>query len=287
MSDIIFSIIIPHRNIPNLLQRCLNSIPRRSDIQIIIVDDNSDEDKVDFNQFPGLEDQYVEVYLTKESKGAGYARNVGLKHAKGKWLLFADADDFFTKNAFEYLFTEMDSLHEIIYFKVTSCYSDTYKSANRDKQFNLLIDNFIYGIKNAGERIKYRHVVPWGKMIKAELIKQNHIIFDEIIASNDVMFVLNTGYLALSVVAVDNIIYCITRRNGSLDTMTNKNYNIFLNRYLVVLKFNTFLKERKLSQWQISTISYILKSIRFGFEKPFLFFYLALKNKNNPFLYKV
>ena len=36
-----YSIIIPHKNIPNLLQRCLDSIPNREDVQIIVVDDNS------------------------------------------------------------------------------------------------------------------------------------------------------------------------------------------------------------------------------------------------------
>ena len=41
-----YSIIIPHKNTPSLLQRCLDSIPQRSDIEIIIVDDNSDEQKV-------------------------------------------------------------------------------------------------------------------------------------------------------------------------------------------------------------------------------------------------
>ena len=34
-----FSIIIPTKNIPDLLQRCLESIPQRSDIEIIVVDD--------------------------------------------------------------------------------------------------------------------------------------------------------------------------------------------------------------------------------------------------------
>ena len=49
-----YSIIIPHKNIPNLLQRCLDSIPNREDVQIIVVDDNSDPNIVDFDKFPGL-----------------------------------------------------------------------------------------------------------------------------------------------------------------------------------------------------------------------------------------
>ena len=84
-----YSIIIPHKNIPKLLQRCLDSIPRREDTQIIVVDDNSDPAKVDFTHFPGLSDPSVEVYFDKSGKGAGRARNIGLEHAKGKWLVFA------------------------------------------------------------------------------------------------------------------------------------------------------------------------------------------------------
>ena len=90
-----YSIIIPHKNTPKLLQRCLNSIPVRNDVQIIIVDDNSDPEIVDFKQFPGLNNPNTEVIFTKEGKGAGYARNTGLSKAVGKWTLFADSDDFY------------------------------------------------------------------------------------------------------------------------------------------------------------------------------------------------
>jgi glycosyltransferase involved in cell wall biosynthesis len=88
--EINYSIIIPHKNIPALLQRCLNSIPRREDIQIIVVDDNSDSNIVDFEHFPGMDEPCVDVVFTKEGKGAGYARNVGLSKAKGKWLFIPE-----------------------------------------------------------------------------------------------------------------------------------------------------------------------------------------------------
>ena len=63
-----YSIIIPHKNIPNLLQRCLDSIPNREDVQIIVVDDNSDPNIVDFDKFPGLNRSNVEVIFTKEGE---------------------------------------------------------------------------------------------------------------------------------------------------------------------------------------------------------------------------
>ena len=38
----VFSIIIPHHNIPGLLRRCLDSVPRRDDTEVLVVDDGSD-----------------------------------------------------------------------------------------------------------------------------------------------------------------------------------------------------------------------------------------------------
>ena len=42
---IYYSFIIPHHNTPDLLKRLIDSIPQREDIEVIVVDDNSDEDK--------------------------------------------------------------------------------------------------------------------------------------------------------------------------------------------------------------------------------------------------
>ena len=97
-NKIAYSVIIPHHDTPDLLQRCLESIPRREDLEIIIVDDNSNLSKEDFDTFPGLGEKNVEVIFSKEGRGAGYVRNLGVEKSSGDWLIFADADDFFTSN---------------------------------------------------------------------------------------------------------------------------------------------------------------------------------------------
>ena len=57
-----YSIIIPHKNSPELLERCLNSIPERKDIEIIVVDDCSNE-----NGRPQIDREGVEIiYVTNE-----------------------------------------------------------------------------------------------------------------------------------------------------------------------------------------------------------------------------
>jgi glycosyltransferase involved in cell wall biosynthesis len=281
MNNIIFSIIIPHKNIPDLLQRCLSSIPKRDDIQIIVVDDNSDANRVDFNRFPGLGERYVEVYFTKEGKGAGYARNVGLKHAKGKWILFADADDFFTENAFKYLFAEVDSHHEIVYFKVASCYSDTYEPANRGRGENKYVDSFIknkpYDYQN---QLRYKHVAPWGKIIKKTLIDRKNITFDEVVAANDITFSLHTGHFALSINANHNEIYYITVKKGSI-TNTHSLENL-ISKYVVILRYNQFLREHGKKQYRKAIAMYLTP--KYGIGVFFKLVKLAIQYKNNPFI---
>lgn len=87
-----YSFIIPHKNCPDLLQRCVDSIPERDDVQIIVVDDNSDEGKK-----PSLKERkslQVILFDAEHSKGAGKDRNVGLEHAQGKWLVTDNNIDF-------------------------------------------------------------------------------------------------------------------------------------------------------------------------------------------------
>lgn len=237
----VFSIIIPHKNTPELLKRCLKSIPRMDDIQIIVVDDNSDENIVDFTTIVDLKDDNVEIYLTKEGKGAGYVRNTGMKYAKGKWLVFADADDFFVENAFEHLFTHVNSPEDIIYFKSASFYSDTNEPARREQKYNKLIDDYFEGKMNSEDRLRYLWNVPWAKMIKKELIKSNNILFDETPIANDLFFSCMIGHYATSIKAVDIVIYMIMVRRGSI---TNKyNFRKFKIMLTVFNKRNVFLKK--------------------------------------------
>ncbi len=211
-----YSIIIPHKNIPQLLQRCLDSIPRREDVQIIVVDDNSDADKVDFANFPGLNDPYVEVVFGKNEngrKGAGYARNLGLEHAKGKWLVFADADDFFTPCFEDTLNRYLDDVNDIVYFKATSVDSQSLSEGNRHHGLNKLLDEIT---KSENWDLAIGTNVPWAKFVKRELVKKNHIYFQEVQYGNDVLFSVKTAVAAKNKRISETEIYCITYRFESL-----------------------------------------------------------------------
>ena len=86
-----YTFIIPHKDCLTLLKRCIASIPVRDDIQIIVVDDHSNHEIQDFNSLPSR----IELFRLVDYHGAGAARNEGLLHARGKWILFADCDDYY------------------------------------------------------------------------------------------------------------------------------------------------------------------------------------------------
>jgi glycosyltransferase involved in cell wall biosynthesis len=214
------------------------------------VDDNSDENKVDFNKFPGIENDYVEVYLIKESKGAGYARNVGLSHAKGKWILFADADDYFTPSFVSAIDKYKNSSYDLIYFGINGIDARTKKTNSRGQKYNDLMENVI--LYDDIDSYKYKAYVPWGKMINSSLINENNIFFDETFVANDMMFSIKTAYFSKNTFFDRDKIYTLESRNDSL--MSIKSSKAELDRLKVYITLNIFLDNISKSKYKINLI---------------------------------
>lgn len=264
MDEINYSIIIPHKNIPHLLQRCLDSIPRRKDIQIIIIDDNSDSDKVDFENFPGLCEECVEVYFTKEGKGAGFARNIGLEHAVGKWLIFVDADDFLNPCFLSSIDKYKDSPYDIIYFKVSSVFSESLKTAGRGGRINEFVERAI--LANDYNALRFKLYGPVSKMISRRLVQENSLCFEERTVANDMWFSTTTGFYAQKVVADQSEIYCVTVREGSLELFVTKERCD--ERLAAAFKTDDFLKSKGLFEYRFNVCVYLKFYSKFGFSVP-------------------
>lgn len=210
-----YSIIIPHKNTPELLQYCLDSIPVRDDVQVIVVDDNSDVDKVDFEHFPQWKGENYEYYLTKEGKGAGYARNVALAHAKGKWVLFVDADDFLLPVVGEIFDEEKDEEADIVFFRPKAVLlEDRATCSKRADFYNAIIDKYY----QTGDELELRcrWYSPCNRFFSLELIRSNSIRFDEIKYSNDNLFAVTAGTCARKIVVREKTYMCITESDNSL-----------------------------------------------------------------------
>lgn len=88
------SIIVPIYNVEQYLDKCISSILNQtySDFELILVDDGSTDHCAQMCDCYAARDQRVFV-VHKENGGQSDARNIGLKRAKGDYILFVDSDD--------------------------------------------------------------------------------------------------------------------------------------------------------------------------------------------------
>ena len=211
-----FTVIIPHKNVPLLLERLINSIPIRNDLEIIVVDDGSDEDVVKLVNHKIGNRGDISIIFNKESRGAGYARNCAIPLAKGKWILFADSDDFFNESFGDFLSEYVDSDADAIYFNANSVDSDTLEPSSRVDHLHEFIDEYNRNREQGELILRYLFTEPWCKMVKHNLIQVNNILFEESRIRNDVRFSYLVGYYAKKIIVDYRQLYCVTTRKNSL-----------------------------------------------------------------------
>lgn len=272
-----YSIIIPHYNSAQKCIRLIESIPRREDIKIIIIDDKSEKDEY----------LYLKSHLSKSEnivlkkndtlkKGAGVARNIGLREKLGKWVLFADADDFFLEGAFENFDQYIEAKEEIVYFLVDSIYEDTKKPATRHVERNRILEKVIKKQENF-ESLKLL-APPWGKMIKSELIKKHNLKFEEVSAANDIYFSIKGNFLATDIGIVLKKVYMVTRDKNSITMIkSEENFNSRFSQWILI---NNFLENINKGYLRTSGIKYIFLARQYGIKKMYETYKLIKDSKN-------
>lgn len=90
------SIIVPVYNAGNFLKECLESVISQTvkEKEILCVDDGSTDNSYEILQQYRKKCPYIRIFR-QENRGAGEARNIGLREATGKYVCFLDADDFY------------------------------------------------------------------------------------------------------------------------------------------------------------------------------------------------
>lgn len=93
------SVIIPNYNCQQYLAKCLSSvsIQQNVNVEIIVIDDGSSDNSLDWlldiqSALPNL------VVLQQPNSGVVAARNKAIAEAKGEYIAFLDADDYWTKD---------------------------------------------------------------------------------------------------------------------------------------------------------------------------------------------
>ena len=211
-------------------------------MQIIIIDDNSDPKLVDFENFPGVNREHVEIILNKKGRGAGYCRNIGLDKVKGVWVTFADADDVFETDALNKCMNRyMTEKKDVVYLNAELVDAQTMES-KPDFPYTIHINSG--GVLDQ-EWIRYGFTNPWAKFVKNSFIKTYNIRFDETIAGNDVMFSLLCGYYAQDIVVDTTVIYYwLLRRSGNITSNISK--EAIMDKFDVAVRKNCFIYSKNI-----------------------------------------
>ncbi len=97
MKKPLVSICIPVFNADAFIETTLNSVISQTykELEILIVDDGSTDSSLEIIE--SLNDKRIKI-LQQQNLGAAYARNLALRHAKGEFIQFLDADDILSKD---------------------------------------------------------------------------------------------------------------------------------------------------------------------------------------------
>jgi glycosyltransferase involved in cell wall biosynthesis len=170
----LISVVIPMHNRKNTIGYCLDSVLNQSykNLEIILVDDCSTDDTVDFVRNNYADERICVIQLTKNN-GAQHARNAGIKKAKGEWIAFLDSDD-------EWLSQKIKQQVEILEKNTFNQYLTIHSNA--------ILFNHIKNIKH-----ETKLEISGGKKedIHKEFLKKGSILFPAILTSKKALEQIN------------------------------------------------------------------------------------------------
>ncbi len=216
-----YTIIIPHYNAPHKLRRLLKSIPLRDDLQVLVVDDSSSNYITEYEAVK-QEFSYIEFYSTEINGGGGKARNIGLKHAAGSYVIFADSDDYFTPE-FSLVLDRYSRANDadIIFCNAVSVYEDSKERSTRTDHLRRYLDIFKIDTQKGELLLRYGFGEPWSKIIKRSMLMEHQIMFDELPIHNDTKFSYLIGTYARHIMCDSVSIYCVTDSPKSVSKAVN------------------------------------------------------------------
>lgn len=178
MDDLI-SIILPVYNTKQFLCECVESVCNQyyKNIEIILIDDGSCDGSSELCDDLKMNDQRITV-IHQQNMGSGFARNIGLKAAKGKYIAFVDSDDLISASFIETLVAGFKNYQSMISVVGLSFVNENFILSSSvdliDKTEVITVSELLSCMTNG-----YMPVSVVNKMYLAEIIKNHNICFQE------------------------------------------------------------------------------------------------------------
>ena len=223
------SIVMPVYNAEKHIRETIESILCQSykNIEVICVDDGSTDSTVSILKEYADKDSRI-LIICQKNQYAGIARNNGLDHASGEYIMFLDSDDIFEKNMISYLVHKSKKTDaDIIVFG----YWRFIDSLKRRRPVRIHYKNRLLCSSDEikGEILQITRSLPWDKFIKLEFLRKTGIRYQGTKVNNDI-------YFNRTLVTEAKRLYFTSRRfvnyrienNNSLQGKLNKNPTDFV-----------------------------------------------------------
>jgi len=231
--DKMISVILPIHNVDNYLEDCINSIINQTigfqNIELIMVDDGSTDDS--YNIMKKYDKMYenVKIYHFEEKSGAaGKPRNKGIEMAQGKYLMFSDPDDFFSLDAFECMYKEIED-KKADFVIANWSYADEDGTPWEKPIFDVeRFQNFKLSINDYKDSFYVMNSSMCNKIFNRNFIKKNNIKCLEGVPGEDTYFSMTAFLNAKKVYYIPVVMYYYRQRNvSSVSVSWNCSANFF------------------------------------------------------------
>lgn len=222
------SVIVPVYRVEEYLDRCVASVCAQTfrDWELILVDDGSPDQCGVMCDAWVEKDERIRV-IHRKNGGPSAARNSGIIHASGEYLLFVDADDQLFPSAMQSMVDYAEqTMAELVLggYRDQSPYGevDVYEFASGIETKERLIEAVIHGTGG----------VLWAKLFKTEIVIENKLQLNcEVRFSEDMLFVLEYIKHIRRWGSVDAPLYMYNRMNET--SLTRKKDESLMASYAV------------------------------------------------------
>ena len=209
--DIKISVIMPIYNAGEYLSRAIGDVLAQSlaDLELICIDDGSTDNSPKIMKKFAASDNRVKI-VRESNAGPAVARNRGIELAKGKYIIFLDADDFYEKDLLLSLYNTAESGKldvAVAKFDIYNEEKDAYTTPLDEPHGSIFVSG---GVTSKNEHpdfiLSSTTGYVWNKLFLASFIYDKKLAFDpELYVFEDVHFVCSAMALAERVGRIDGI----------------------------------------------------------------------------------
>lgn len=266
------SVIMPVYNAEEFLESSVRSVINQTlkEIEIICIDDGSTDSSPLILRSLSESDRRIKI-ITRKKQDAGAARNCGITEARGKYLSFLDADDFFEPDMLEeaYLAAEKNQA-ELVVFR-----GDSYNSGTgRFQDTGWTIKESCIPLKSVFSGLEVKDLFnafsgwAWDKLYLRDYIVDNRLKFQEQRIINDRLFVESAFAKAGRINILNKVL--IHKRINHVNALTTgyfsgDNWKYWLSAISAIQRW---LKEEGLyDAHKRNFVSFAVKSILWNLDK--------------------